>query len=110
VNFIKIDVEGSEGPILQNMLDTLQEFPNLTSLAVEISANSAHFVQKLIAADFKAYALPNNYRIGYLFVRQYLARSHEGGFVVKLPMQTYDSEFTDYVFERQLSSAAPRVV
>ena len=107
--FIKIDVEGSEAPILADILSTLGDFPNLRSIAVELGAGSAHYLAEFAGRGFKAYALPNNYRIGYLFLRQYLARTGEDGFSVKIPVDAHDVRFTDYVLERDVerSEAAP---
>ena len=105
LTFVKIDVEGSETPILADILDTLDRLPNLSSIAVELSATSADLIPAFVQRGFTIFALPNNYSIGYLFVRRYLARSGEGGFVVKIPVNGYDRAFTDYVFERDPAAA-----
>ena len=104
VRFIKIDVEGSEAPILQDILATLDEFPNLGSIAVELGSGSAPFLAQFAARGFKAYGLPNNYRIGYLFLRKYLARSGEDGFFIKTPVTAHDARYTDYVLERDVAA------
>jgi FkbM family methyltransferase len=103
LTFIKIDIEGSETPVLQDILSNLHRYPRLKNIAVEMSPISGTLLPSFIAAGFRVYALPNNYRIGYLFVRQYLSQSKEDGFVVKLPLTSYDPRYTDYVFERNLA-------
>ncbi|MEJ0093433.1 MAG: FkbM family methyltransferase [Methylocella sp.] len=100
LKFIKIDIEGSETPVLQDILNNLHRYPKLRNIAVEMSPASANLVPLFVAAGFRVYALPNNYSIGYLFVREYLRRSKEDGFVVKKPIDAYDASYTDYVFER----------
>jgi FkbM family methyltransferase len=105
VAFIKIDVEGSEGPILTDLLDNMDFYQGLRSIAAEVSPESADLIPALIAKGFRAYGLPNNYLIGYYFVRQYLRQSNEHSFVVKQAVSAYSPAFRDYVFERPYGPA-----
>jgi FkbM family methyltransferase len=98
--FIKIDVEGSEAPILQDIITNIDSYPKLKAIAVEITPESAYLMREFQNKGFRIYGLPNNYRIGYLFVRKYLRETHEDGFVIKVPLETYSPEFRDFVFER----------
>jgi FkbM family methyltransferase len=100
ITFIKIDVEGSEAPVIQDIIDTIDRYPNLRGMAMELVPESGKFFEMLQARGFRGYAFPNNYRIGYLLVRNYLRQSEEQGFVVKLPVSQYDPAYRDYVFER----------
>jgi len=101
VNFIKIDIEGSEAPILHEILENLDVFSRRLIIVVEIAKGSSEFVRKFREAGFDTYGLPNNYRIGYLLVRQYLARTDEHVFSVTRPLDCYVDSFTDYVFVRR---------
>lgn len=107
VTLIKIDIEGSEGAVLADILAHLDRFPRLRTIAVEMVPSSGGYLDRFRAAGFQAYALPNNYRIGATLVRAYLDRSREGDFVVKRPVEAYAEAFTDYVFERDVSVAEP---
>ena len=80
VSFIKIDVEGSEGPIIEDIIDHISSFKKLNTVVSELGPGSAQYVERFQRAGFRAYALPNNYRIGATLVRKYLDRSREGGF------------------------------
>ncbi len=100
VRFIKIDVEGSEAPILKDIIAHIASYGKLRAVAVEITPESSHWIAEFQKNGFRVYAMPNDYRIGYLMVRKYLRQSREDGFVVKLPMESYSPEFRDYVFER----------
>ncbi len=105
VTVIKIDIEGSEGAVLDDILTHLDRFPRLHTVAVEMVPSSAPFLDGFIRAGFRCFALPNNYRIGATLVRAYLDRSGEGNFVVKRPIEQYSAAFTDYVLERALQPA-----
>jgi FkbM family methyltransferase len=100
VSFIKIDVEGSEAPILSDIIRNLGEMPKLRTIVSEMGPASAEYVAALQSLGFKAYGLPNNYRIGATLVRRYLDRTSEGRFVTKIPVDAFDPAFTDFVFER----------
>ena len=102
VGFLKIDVEGGEAPILDDILANLGRLSALRSIAVEISTSSSSFIERFQEAGFRAYAFPNNYRIGAMLVRKYLERTSEDRFVMKIPVAEYCENFTDYVFEREV--------
>ncbi|MGY2051383.1 FkbM family methyltransferase [Methylobacterium sp. JK268] len=108
VALIKIDVEGSEGPILGDILENLAAFPRLHTLVVEMAPESRDYVARFRAAGFTAAALPNNYRIGATLVRRYLARTGEDAFVVKRPVEAPGDGIVDYVFERNPPAAPLR--
>jgi FkbM family methyltransferase len=101
VGFIKIDTEGSEAPILEDILAHTASFPRRLKIVAEISENSTHFIKKFREAGFQAAGLPNNYSIGYLFVRNYLRRSNESTFSVVCPVEDYSPQFRDYLFTRE---------
>jgi FkbM family methyltransferase len=100
VAFIKIDIEGSEGPVLSDLLENMDLYRGLRFIAAEVSPESAELIPALVAKGFRAFGLPNNYQIGYYFVRQYLRQSGEHGYVVKQAVDAYNPAFRDYVFER----------
>jgi FkbM family methyltransferase len=100
VHFIKIDIEGSEAPVLEDILKHVGEFPQRLTIAAEISEASAKFVEAFRNAGFYTAGLPNNYSIGYFLVRQYLQRSEEDTFSVTRPTKEYLPIYRDYVFIR----------
>jgi FkbM family methyltransferase len=104
VNFIKIDIEGSEGPILEDILENLDRFSSDLVVIAEIAKPSARFVGEFRKAGFRTFALPNNYRIGYLLVREYLTRSAENKFCVTIPVNSFSEEYTDYIFDRRIGA------
>jgi FkbM family methyltransferase len=97
---IKIDVEGSEGPILEDILANLDKFPQRLTIVSEISSQSVKYGRQLIEAGFRLYALPNNYSIGYYLVRGYLRRSEEHRFSTMIPVRELTVDYRDYVFEK----------
>lgn len=104
VKFIKIDIEGSEGPILEDILENLDRLSSDLVVMAEIAKSSARFVSEFRKAGFRTFALPNNYRIGYLLVREYLARSAEDKFCVTIPIGSFSEQYTDYVFDRRIGT------
>jgi FkbM family methyltransferase len=100
VGFIKIDIEGSEAPVLEDIIAHIGKFPQRLTIVAEITENSAKFVEKFRQAGFEIAALPNNYTIGYFLIRSYLRRSDEDTFVVAVPIEIYSSKYSDYVFMR----------
>lgn len=100
VHFIKIDIEGSEAPVLENILQNIRNFPQRLTIVAEISENSARYVDAFRLAGFRIAGLPNNYSIGYLLIRQYLGRSDEDTFSVIRPVGSYTPRYRDYVFTR----------
>ncbi len=106
VRFIKIDIEGSEEPILQAILEALPELPDDVIVASEISPTSTEHVARFIAAGFRAYAMQNVYTIDYYLIRSYLRRFHEDKSVHMVPVDRFDQNYRDYIFERIGPSAA----
>jgi FkbM family methyltransferase len=100
VSFIKIDIEGSEGPILESILEALNELPSDLVVASEVSPSSAEQVERFVNAGFRAYAMQNVYTIDYYLIRSYLRKFGEGKSVHKVPVTKYDARYADYIFER----------
>ena len=100
VRFIKIDIEGSEGPILEAILAVLSDLPDDLIIASEISPGSADYVARFVAAGFRAHAIQNIYTIDYYLIRAYLRRYGETTSVNMVPLDQYDPVYTDYTFER----------
>jgi FkbM family methyltransferase len=100
VVFIKIDIEGSEEPVLEDLLRNLDRYPKLKRIAVELREPGAAFVDRFRAVGFRAFGLHNDYRIEHYLVRSYLEARGQGRFITKAPLDAYDGAFTDYVFER----------
>jgi FkbM family methyltransferase len=65
VRLVKIDIEGSEPPVVRSMLDNLHLYSGRMELVVEASACAewASLFDRFLAAGFAAYAIPNNYGI-----------------------------------------------
>ncbi len=106
VRFIKIDVEGSEAPILRSILDALPDLPEDVTVASEVSPESAGLVARFVEAGFHAYAIQNVYTIDYYLIRSYLQKYREDRSVHKVPVTAFDPAYRDYVFEREPSSRA----
>lgn len=99
VNFIKIDIEGSEEPILRQILEMLGELPDDLVIASEISANSAHHVARFAAAGFRTFAIHNIYSIDYYLIRSYLDRYEDKSVSLKR-VAAFEPQYGDYVFIR----------
>jgi FkbM family methyltransferase len=106
VRFIKIDIEGSEEPVLNGILEALPDLPDDLIVASEVSPPSAEHVARFVAAGFRAYAMQNVYTIDYYLIRSYLRRFREDKSVHRIPVSRFDQNYTDYIFERGGSSAA----
>ncbi|MGO9937502.1 MAG: FkbM family methyltransferase [Terracidiphilus sp.] len=100
VNFIKIDIEGSEEPILSAIFEALSDLPENLIVASEVSPESADHVARFAAAGFRVYAMQNIYSIDYYLIRSYLRRFGEDRTVHLTPVSHYDQKYRDYVFER----------
>ena len=103
VDLVKIDIEGSEAPILHSILEALDELPSDLIVASEISPTSAEDVARFVGAGFRAYAMQNVYTIDYYLIRSYLRRFGEGKSVHMVPVTGYDPRYGDYIFERVTS-------
>ena len=106
VRFIKIDIEGSEEPILDAILEALPDLPGDLVVASEVSPTSAEHVERFVAAGFRAYAMQNVYTIDYYLIRSYLRRFREDKSVHMVPVSRFDQNYRDYIFERVGPSAA----
>jgi FkbM family methyltransferase len=101
VNFIKIDIERSEAPVLEDILENLDRFaPRLTVVAELQGPGSDRFVKRFRDAGFQAYGMPQNYKIGYFLLRDSLARFGEHSFYVTVPVDQYSTDYNDFVFVR----------
>ncbi len=100
MRFVKIDIEGSEGPILNSILEALGELPSDLIVASEVSPASAEHVARFIGAGFRAYAMQNVYTIDYYLIRSYLRKFGEGKIVHMVPVSGYNQKYGDYIFER----------
>jgi FkbM family methyltransferase len=100
VRFVKIDIEGSETPILNSILEALDELPDDLIVASEVSPTSAEHVARFVKAGFRAYAMQNVYTIDYYLIRSYLRRFGEGTSVHMVPVTGYNPRYGDYIFER----------
>jgi FkbM family methyltransferase len=60
VRFIKIDIEGSEAPVLDDIIAHIAEFPQRLTITAEISGNSAKYIEMFRQAGFQVAALPIN--------------------------------------------------
>lgn len=105
VRFIKIDIEGSEAPILRSILEALPDLPQDITIASEVSAASAELVAGFVEAGLRAYAIQNIYSIDYYLIRSYLRKFQEDKSVHKVSVTTFDPAYRDYVFE---SGPSPR--
>jgi FkbM family methyltransferase len=101
VKFIKIDIEGSEGPVLQQIINLLHALPDKLVIASEVSPSTAWCINALKKAGFEAFAISNTYTIDYYLIRKYLSTYGEGRFVSMIPVDEYLPAHSDYVFERR---------
>lgn len=67
VALIKIDIEGAEPPVMRRLLATLDLYPRLQSVVVEISPDDqwASIFAEMRAQGFSAFAIPNDYSRSY---------------------------------------------
>jgi FkbM family methyltransferase len=103
LRLIKIDVEGAEGPIMQNLLETIRDYPETMEIICEMSVSETiadapdidMLVERFAAAGFRAFAIPNAYDISaYLSFKSPQAPA---AIVSPLSMQQ------DILFSRQFS-------
>lgn len=100
VKFIKIDIEGSEAPVLTAILDEAEQLRADLVVASEVSPESAGYVARFVAVGFRAYAMRNVYSIDYYLIRSYLRRFGEDGGVSMVAVDRYDDAYGDYLFVR----------
>ena len=71
LRLIKIDVEGAEGPIMQNLFETIRDYPETMEIICEMSVSETTadapdietLVERFAAVGFRAFAIPNAYDI-----------------------------------------------
>jgi len=102
VRFVKIDIEGSEAPVLSAILERLHNLSDDLIVASEVSPTSAGFVSRFVAAGFRAYAIQNIYTIDYYLIRSYLRRFGLENYTHLVPVTEYVQSYSDYIFERCL--------
>ena len=100
VRLIKVDVEGSEAPILSGILEMLPDLPDDLIIAAELCPASAEHVIRFVAAGFRAYAISNIYSVDYYLIRSYLRQYREDTSIHMVPVSCYDPSCRDYIFER----------
>jgi FkbM family methyltransferase len=100
VRFVKIDIEGSEAPVLRAILETLSDLPESFTVVSEVSPGSASLVARFVDAGFRAYAISNIYTIDYYLIRSYLRKYGEDDSIHMAPVTVFSPACRDYVFER----------
>lgn len=71
LRLIKIDVEGAEGPILRNLLETMHDYPDSMEIICEMSVSETivdapdvdTIIKRFGEAGFRAFAIPNAYEM-----------------------------------------------
>jgi FkbM family methyltransferase len=100
VSFIKIDVEGAEGPILAHFLETLNLYPADVQILVEMAepipedeAKLQAMFQNFLSAGFRAYGFDNRYDINWYLNWRFPAPPHQ--------LETYPAEQCDVLLTRR---------
>lgn len=105
ISFVKIDIEGSEAPILGAILGLSHQMSDRLVIASEVSAGSAHFIKDFGTAGFDVYVIVNVYSIDYYILRHYAKKFSEAEAVHLLPVDRYLPEHSDYIFVRREQNA-----
>jgi len=100
VRFIKIDIEGSEAPILDTILCSLEDMRKDLIVVSELSQSSGKYVDRFIAAGFKAYAIQNVYAFEYYLLRACLRPYAGDQNIGMVSITEYGGSTADYAFER----------
>ena len=108
VRFIKIDIEGSEEPILREILGLLPVLPRDLIVASEISADSAGHVADFARAGFRAYAIQNIYWIDYYLIRSYLSQYGEDKTIRSDPGQRLRPQISGLCFREAIAAISSR--
>jgi FkbM family methyltransferase len=105
LRLIKIDVEGAEGPIMQDLLESIGDYPNAMEIVCEMSTPDEAIsdapgvntiIERFAAVGFRAFAIPNDYS-----VRSYLSfRSPQSPRPITLPVSSQQ----DVLFSRQFQA------
>ncbi|MGD9620426.1 MAG: FkbM family methyltransferase [Mycolicibacterium sp.] len=96
IRLIKIDIEGGEIPVVDDFLTNLSSYPETTSLMVEVNPSprwEATF-EALFNAGFHAFAIPNQYDLGW-YIRKRNSANHP------IPITTLKSTQMDVFFTRE---------
>lgn len=102
VSFIKIDVEGAEPPIVEQLLSTLHLYSVRLSLLIEMGPEASDIFQGLLKAGFNAYALENEYTYRWYWDAAYEFKALP---ILQVPMQQQDVLFTRRVLHANLTEA-----
>ena len=101
LRLVKIDVEGAEGPIMQNLFETIADYPETMEIICEMSASETivggpdadTIIKRFAGAGFRAFAIPNVYEMS-----AYLSFSGPSG---PVPISSVPSGQQDIFFSRQ---------
>jgi FkbM family methyltransferase len=71
LRLIKIDVEGAEGPIMQNLFETIDEYPETLEIVCEMSVSDKlaqspsvnTLIERFALAGFRAFSVTNSYEL-----------------------------------------------
>jgi FkbM family methyltransferase len=96
LRLIKLDIEGAEAPVLRRLLDTLDLYPDLLHLIVEVSPSEEWYdiFQRVRAAGFAAYLIENSYSREW-----YIKRRHQ--LTPLLPIDNVPRAQSDILFTRR---------
>lgn len=93
---IKIDVEGAEGPILAQLLDTIDLYSPNVEIVVEVAPSQTTtwdvLVERFKASGFRAYGIDNRYNVEWYLDWRRTASPYR--------LQTMPVEQTDVLFSR----------
>jgi FkbM family methyltransferase len=105
LRLIKIDVEGAEGPIMQDLLESIGDYPDTVEIVCEMSTSDKAIsdapdvnaiIKRFAALGFGAFAIPNDYS-----VRSYLSfKSPQSPRPITLPVSAQQ----DVLFSRQFQA------
>jgi len=103
LRLIKIDVEGTEAPILESLLGHIAAYPPEMEIIAELSfgddasrsAALVELVERFVAAGYSAYELSNSYD-----PRSYIKFS---GVIAPLPLKLSPASQKDVLFSRRES-------
>jgi FkbM family methyltransferase len=106
VRFIKIDIELSEGPVLDEILHSLANLRDDVIVASEVSRGSAEYIERFVSAGFEVYSITNIYTIDYYLISSYMRKYNEHNSVNMVPVAKYNPLYQDYIFERTHRSSS----
>jgi FkbM family methyltransferase len=65
ISFIKVDVEGAERPVLEDILANVSRFKRPLNVVAEISPNNADLIAEFAKSGFDCFRLENVYDVGF---------------------------------------------